>query len=165
MKKYIPFMAAGASACFFMTACGGVSGAFIVDSEDNVIKIIAENADATQCTGNITVGENDYVIFSPDLTGGSVDVKFVPDIGYDESSIPVLENANIAYEGTYSGRVLSNETIAPGDYYVFITSHKADGDMIITTSDKNEFEKQNEELQKELDKLNVELKKGHGMGS
>ena len=159
MRKFIPFTTAGAAACLLIAGCAGASGALIVDTEDNVIRIISENSDGTEATGSLTVGENDYVIFSPDLTRGSIDVKFIDDTGYDESSLPSLENADIVYESAYSGRVLSSEVIAPGDYYVFISSNKADGTMIITTTSKDEFEKQNEDLEKVFENLNIELEK------
>ena len=157
MKKLFPIAAAGVAACFFIAGCAVTSGALIVESDDNVIKIISEKSDDTEATGNLTVKENEYVIFSPDLTGGSVEVKFIQDTGYDESKLPSLENSEIIYESTYSGRVLSAEAIAPGDYYVFIASDNADGTMIITTSNKDEYEKQNEALEKELENLNIEL--------
>ena len=84
-----------------------------------------------------------------------MDVKFIADTGFEESSLQTLENAQAAFEGSYSGRVLSNEVIAPGDYYVFVNAHKADGTMIITTADKDEFEKQNEDLKNKLDTLST----------
>ena len=157
MKKIVPFIAAGSAACFLIAGCGTAKESFIVDSEDNVIKIISENSDGTEATGTLTVKENDYVIFSPDLDSGSVEVKFISDTGYDESSLSSLVKADAVYEGTYSGMVLNNETIAPGDYYVLLTSRKASGTMLITTENKDEFEKQNEELKKKLEDLNIEL--------
>ena len=159
MRKIFPVILAGTAASFIISGCSGTSGAFIVDTEDNVIKIVSENTDGTEGAGTLTVGENEYVLFSPDLISGSVDVKFINDTGYDSSSFPTLENAEIVYEGAYSGRVLSTEVIAPGDYYVFISSRKADGSMLITTEKKDEYEKQNEELEKEFEKLNIELQK------
>lgn len=41
MRELIPFTAVGAVICWFVAGCAGETGAFIVDSEDNVIKIIA----------------------------------------------------------------------------------------------------------------------------
>lgn len=119
-----------------------------MESEDNVITVTSENSDETEATGNLTVGENDYVIFSPNFTDGSVDVKFLPESGSDESLPSSSGNTDVTYEGTYSGRVLSNEVITPGDYSVYITSHKADGSMTIRTINKDEFEKQNEDFEK-----------------
>lgn len=159
MRKIIPFVVTGAALSFFITGCAGTSGSFTVDTEDNVIKIVADNSDETEATGNLTVEENDYVIFSPDFTNGSVNVRFIPDTGYNESSFPDPEKSEIVYEGAFSGRVLSTEVIAPGDYYVFISSDKADGTMLITTENKDEFEKQNKDLEKELENLNIELEK------
>ena len=160
MKKIISVIAAGAVFCLSLAGCAGAAGVLAVDTEDNVITITSENSDGTEATGNLTVGENDYVIFSPDFTDGSVDVKFIADTGFEESSLQTPENAQAAFEGSYSGRVLSNEVIAPGDYYVSVNAHKADGTMIITTADKDEFEKQNEDFKKELEKIQDGMKNG-----
>ena len=158
MRTTVATLMAGAASAVIIAGCGGgagASGALIVDSVDNVIKVTSDKADGTAATGDITVKENDYVIFSPNLTEGSIEVRMVPDKGStaDEDTIPSFNDADVVFEKTYSGRVLSNETIAPGDYYVLITADKADGSMIITSENKDEFEKQNEDLQKELDNL------------
>lgn len=138
-----------APALFGCGAKGGgtLSSEFV--SETGAFRVMADNADANagvSVSGAVTLKEGDILLVSPDLTSGDLLVKLT-----DGSGVT-------AFDEVVSGRVLSTHEVAPGTYDVSVTCNRTGttGSLVIAAQSAEELEKQNQELEEVLDRLDVE---------
>ena len=111
--------------------------------ETGAYKVVADDAAkdaAVMASGAVIVEEGQVVVISPDLTKGSLKVKF-------------MDAANeTVFDEKVGGRVLSTYEFAPGEYAIAVTclENGTTGSLVVASVDADEFEKQNQDLEKAL---------------
>ena len=136
-------LAAAGIALLLMTACSkSVLG---LETTEKVATLHAENApEEDSASGSMTVGENECVIISPNLSKGEVNIVFKDHTG------------NIELNEAVKGKVLNSYEITPGEYDVSATMlEKTTGEITILVMDKDEFDKEQFDLQQALEAAGV----------
>lgn len=165
MMKRILALAAVLALALALTACGGAKGSMLAEPNDETggVNLVMKNAgDGTGVSGDVTIEEGQFLVLSPNLERGSVEVKAFllereptgDDLGIGDE--PVLVE-------TVDGKVMSTYDLEPGDYMLTMTSKdNPTGTMMILPYSVEEYQAQNDALAEQLAQLNLDLEETLG---
>ena len=149
MKTILVVLLALAASATVLAGCAGNAGGGTLNSEiiaeTGAFKVTADNADADAAVtvgGAVTLGKDDALLVSPDLTKGKLYVT-------------LANKSGTAYEGEASGRMLDTHEVAAGTYDITVACKEAGttGALVVAAVNADEFEQQDRDLDKALESL------------